>query len=413
MGSNQPSQPDASTADPQNPRHDGSLALSVRLPPELEARVPSVNFVEYYSNAIAGLMVWLDSEENEYRRRVLPLVELSPGLRLAVAAVSAQHGAAGDASSSVDFPEAARDACLSILQKSAGDLTRRLTTGADLNTGEDVVNAECMLASMLMMTCFEMAWSRVEAAECHRRAARTIVNIFGSTKGATGSRLFTFLRNQLAIHDVLAAATSFDIEDLKKVIIPAREAGEDLFTEYLSLLHRVIMASRDMAPKFPSMDAVRADFEQARASTVMAATRLRLGDSVVRRDFVRLVETYHNAALLYSYQCLDFHSLEPAPPIERIFLSTRLTSQLVQFEDETAWIQNLPWPALVAGFESHGNSHQQDTVANVFLSIFKATNSRHHMDTLDFLRTFWNGPSTDWRPQAKQWEDDGRRIIPV
>jgi hypothetical protein len=355
-------------------------------------------------------MVWLDSPTNEYRRRVLPLAAFDPGLGLAVAAISTQHRA-GPAEPPA-FSEAARDACLALLRQSAHELTLRLVDGAPVGTSDDLVGAECMLASMLMMTCYEMATSRAAAAECHRRAARTIVGVFGAV--AKGSELFTFLRNQLAIHDVLASVTSFDADDLCEVIVPD-EAVEDLFTEYLAFLHKVTLASRGVQfvdAERLNVDTVRSRFEQARASTLMkAATKLQLGRSTVRRDFIRLVETYHAAALLYSYRCLDLASA--GLDEERAYLGARLTSQLSEFEDPAAWIQNMPWPALVAGTEAHGNVARQEAVADALLAIARATNSLHHMDTLGFLQEFWAGSDADWRPLAQRWENEHRRIIPV
>ncbi|KAH6685010.1 hypothetical protein F5X68DRAFT_210496 [Plectosphaerella plurivora] len=354
-------------------------------------------------------MVWLDSPTNEYRRRVLPLAAFDPGLGLAVAAISTQHRA-GPAEPPA-FSEAARDACLALLRQSAHELTLRLVDGAPVGTRDDVVGAECMLASMLMMTCYEMATSRVAAAECHRRAARTIVGVFGTA--AKGSELFTFLRNQLAIHDVLASVTSFDANDLREVIVPD-ETTEDLFTEYLGFLHKVTLASRGVEiadNERLDVDTIRGRFEQARASTLMAATRLQLGHSAVRRDFIRLVETYHTTALLYSYRCLDLAS--PSIDQERAYLGIRLTAQLSEFEDPATWIQNMPWPVLVAGTEAYGDVARQEAVTDALLAVSRATNSLHHMDTLGFLQEFWAGDDTDWRPLARRWEHEDRRIIPV
>lgn len=369
---------------------------------------PSPAFAAYYSTSIAGLMVWLDSPANEYRRRVLPLAAFDPGLGLAVAAISTQHRAGP--TDTPAFSEAARDACLALLRQSARELTRRLADGAPIGaTPGDVVDAECMLASMLMMTCYEMASSRAAAAECHRRAARTIVGVFGAA--ARSSELFTFLRNQLAIHDVLASVTSFDADDLREVVVPDEET-EDLFTEYLGFLHRITLVSRGIeSDESLEADAVRSRFEQARASTLMVATKLQLGRTAMRRDFVRLVDTYHTAALLYSYRCLDLNT--PGLELERAHLSTRLTAQLTEFEDSTAWIQNLPWPALVAGIEAHGDTSRQEAVTEAVIAVSRVTNSMHHLDSLAFLREFWTGSDADWRPLARQWEDEGRRVIPV
>lgn len=52
--------------------------------PDLTLRKSARAFIEYYDHNIAGLMVWFDTADNDYRRRVLPLAANAPGLRLAV-----------------------------------------------------------------------------------------------------------------------------------------------------------------------------------------------------------------------------------------------------------------------------------------------------------------------------------------
>ncbi|KAL6406804.1 Zn(2)-C6 fungal-type DNA-binding domain protein [Ilyonectria robusta] len=378
--------------------------------------------LEYYSKSIAGLMVWLDTDQNDYRRRVLPLAKNEPGLRLAVAAISAQHGSALFPHSPPEFPELARDACLGFIQRSAEEMTHRLTTGSVLDSCTDLVTAEWMLASILIMICFEMVQSRLEAAECHLKAARRLINIFSSTNAGT-SELFGFLQNQLSIHDVLASTTSFNLQDLENTITPPPNTKMTIFSEYLTLLHRVTLTSRQAAcrsdtdsstlPQQLSANFVRSQFEQARGATLLTAGKLHLEHSTPRHDLVHLVETYHNAALLYSYRCVGLEKLDPATRLEQQLLSLRLPDQLLQFDDQKLHLQNLPWPALIAGTECHGNVDQQGKVVKVFLDIYESTKFKHYLEILEFLQTFWNGTQTDWRILAQDWEAAGRRILAV
>ncbi|KAH7126048.1 fungal-specific transcription factor domain-containing protein [Dactylonectria macrodidyma] len=378
--------------------------------------------MDYYGKSIAGLMVWFDTDQNDYRRRVLPLAKSEPGLRLAVAAISAQHGSALFPESPPDFPQMARDACLRFIQRSAEEMTRRLSSGSVLDSGPDVVSAEWMLASILIMICFEMVQSRHEAAECHRQAARRLINIFSSTNVGS-SELFGFLRNQLSIHDVLASTTSFNLQDLQMAIIP-QSGPTALFSEYLSVLHRVTLQSRQTSCLTsdcgsPTTDeplcamAIRSQFEQARGATLMAAGRLHFRHSSPNRDLVHLVETYHNAALLYSYRCIGLEKLDHTTDLERQILSARLPDQLLEFDDHKMCIQNMPWPALIAGTECHGNSENQAKVIKVFLYIYEVTRFKHYLEILEFLRNFWNGSQTDWRVLARDWEAAGRQILAV
>ncbi|KPM40572.1 hypothetical protein AK830_g6019 [Neonectria ditissima] len=379
--------------------------------------------LEYYSKSIAGFMVWLDTDQNDYRRRVLPLANSEPGLRLAVSAISAYHGSACFPHSPLDFPEMARDACLGFIQRSAEKMTQRLTSGVVLDSGADVESAEWMLASILTLICFEMVQSRLEAAECHRRAARTIVNLFSPAHIDT-TGLFSFLQNQLSIHDVLASTTSFNLQDLKKTITPPQHTDTILFSKYLSLLHQVTLQSRQAScrpsgssssalPGNFDVSSVRSQFEQARGATLMAIGRLRLQDDSARADLIRLVEAYHNAALLYSYRCAGLESLDATTKLERHILCSRLPDQLQQFDDQKLCIQNLPWVALIAGTECHGNTDQQAKVVKVFLDIYETTKFKHYLDVLEFLSAFWADTETDWRILAQSWESAGRRILAV
>lgn len=369
--------------------------------------------IEYYGESIAGLMVWLDGEQNDYRRRVLPLAKSEPGLRLAVAAMAAHHGSSVFPDKPPNFAELARDACLDFVKQAAKEMTTRLTTGSGLVGG--VVGGEWMLASVLIMICFEMVRSRLEVAECHKQAARTIVEVLGPTE-AGDSQLFRFLQNQLAIHDVLASTTSFDLEDVQKAVTPPANSETALFAEYLTSLHQVTLATRrprSAQERQMSAASVRAVFEQARGSTLMAAGRLCGANTDKSRDLVHLAEVYHMAALLYSYRCMGLETLDAVSYAEHHLLAQRLPDELLRFGDQHRCIQNLPWPALVAGFECHGDGERQAKVVKVFLDIYEATKFGHYLEILEFLHTFWAGPRTDWPSLAREWELAGRRVIPV
>ncbi|KND87327.1 hypothetical protein TOPH_08054 [Tolypocladium ophioglossoides CBS 100239] len=271
-------------------------------------------FIKYYDKNIAGLMVWFDSEDNDYRRRVLPLAANTPGLRLAVAAISAHHGAGTFDHETPRFSEAARDACLGLIQIQVREMTGRLTGGSELTSQSDMADAEWMLAAILMISTYEMANAQTAAAESHRIAARTIANVFGHNE-ASCTRVFDFLRNQLAVLDVLSSTTSFQLSDVQRTVLPPPSMANGLFTQYLTLLQRVTLLSRQRI-EAPSPDAnigssgvgdltassIRSQFEQARGATLLAAGRLQMQPSVVGRDFIRLVDIYHHAGILYSYR---------------------------------------------------------------------------------------------------------------
>lgn len=378
-------------------------------------------FIEYYDKNIAGLMVWFDSEDNDYRRRVLPRAANTPGLRLAVAAISAHHGAGTFDHETPRFSEAARDACLGLIQNQVREMTGRLTGGSELTSQSDMADAEWMLAAILMISTYEMANAQTAAAESHRMAARTIANVFGHNE-ASCTRVFDFLRNQLAVLDILSSTTSFELADVERTVVPPPSMANGLFTQYLTLLQSVTLVSRQRMEAAPPSDAnpgpagggdlsassIRSQFEQARGATLLAAGRLQMQPSVVGRDFIRLVDIYHHAGILYSYRCLGFVTLERADWESSML---KLFEQFAALEDPTLCAQNLPWPAFVAGTECHGDDERQETIAKLFTTITDATGFRHFLDVLKFLRMFWAGDHPDWQPLAREFQQKGFRIL--
>ncbi|KAL1618580.1 hypothetical protein SLS56_010508 [Neofusicoccum ribis] len=147
--------------------------------------------IDYYDKNVAPIMVWVDSDHNLYRRHILPLAHTNPTVRLAVAAVSAQH--AGEP----DVPEDARNEAVSTIARYINDVTNQVTGGHDIEKRLDADSAEWILASMLVLSCYEMAHSGAAAADFHRRAARSLINTLSATE-CSRSMLFVSLRNMLS-----------------------------------------------------------------------------------------------------------------------------------------------------------------------------------------------------------------------
>lgn len=398
----------------------GPPSAGLALPLDMTLRSSSPEFIDYYDKNLAGLMVWFDSEENDYRRRVLPLASSTPAVRYAVAAIAAHHGARTFSLNTPRFPEVARDACLDLINRHIQDMTGRLTDGSELNTRTDIAEAEWILASIMMISCYEMANSQVAAAEGHRRAARTLVNVF-ATKEASNRGLFRFLRNQLSIYDVLASTTSFHLDDVEGTVLPPMGMEHGLFSHYLAMLHHVTVTSRRATEvvdpsamitmdSCPTADFVRGQFEQARGATLMAAGKLRIEPAVVRRDFVRLVDIYHHTAILYSYRCLGYANFQNTDWKASL---CKLFEQLDALENPALCAHNLPWPAFIAGTECHDDVERQETVTKLLNEITATTSFKNHADILVFLSAFWQGAEPDWRPLASQFQQSGCQIIPV
>lgn len=366
-------------------------------------------------------MVWIDSERNEYRRLVLPLAAQQSVLQLAILAMSAQHLAVTTGQES-SFPARARDAAVSMISKQIQQVVGQLAAGFDLGSQIDPDTAVWMLASMLTLANYEMSETETgaAAADSHRQAARTLVNALATTN-LEPNHLFNFLRNQLSIYDILACTTIFGPMSTIEVILPASEHSNLIFSEFLSLLHRVTIWSRRRQEQesagnssladvpINSADA-RAGFEQARGSTLMAAGLLELSKDARRRDFIRIVDIYHHAALLYTYRVLLFGQIEPS---EVHASSLILFERLNQLEDKRTCMQNLPWPVFIAGTECCEDPERQAFVAKLYEDIAQDMGFKYYLGILHFLQDLWSRRLTNWTDLARRYEANGKKIVAV
>ncbi|KAJ5930262.1 hypothetical protein N7466_005755 [Penicillium verhagenii] len=355
-------------------------------------------------------MVWFDSAGNIYRHDILPLAKKNKVVRLAIAAVSVQHAACnrGDRNISED----ARNEAVAMITNYITDVTTRVTGGHDVELGLDVDAAEWILASMLVLSCYEMAHSGAEAAEFHRKAARSLVATLSTTDHCK-SKFFTSMRNKLSTYEVFRCTTSFDLQDIQNAVLsdPADEMeGFDettLFSGYTNLIHEVTMLRQCAPAASRASRDWKAEFEIARGITLMAIGRHScIKTSAHRRDLIRIVEIHYNAALLYVSRCLGPSSFDQTQTA-----ISDLLRQIHAMEDIDYWLQNLPWPLFIAGAESYGNHERQMTISQLYERVTYITGLRHYHDVLDFLNTFWSGSDSDWQVLARNWDASGRRIL--
>ena len=377
--------------------------------------------LDHYDKQIASLMVWIDSEKNEYRRLVVPLARQQPVLLLAILAISAQHVGV-TTRQETSFPARARDAAVTMISQQIQQVTSKLADGFDLGSQINPDTAVWMLASMLTLANYEMSEteSGAAAADSHRQAARTLVNALATTN-RENNVLFDFLRNQLSIYDILACTTIFRPMSTVEVILPAPDHSNLIFSEFLSLLHRVTIWSRQRHEKessgsldhtnipITSTDA-RAGFEQARGSTLMAAGVLGLPRDARRRDFIRIVDIYHHAALLYTYRVLFRGQVEQ---VEVHDSATILFERLNQLEEKSTCMQNLPWPVFIAGTECCEDPERQAFVANLYTDIAGDMGFKYYLGILHFLQDLWANRLSNWTDLARHYESNSTTIVAV
>lgn len=103
----------------------------------------------YYSDNIARLMVWVDTDRNLYQNRIVLMASETPVPRLAIFAVAALHRNATCPSGNVFPPESARDDAVM-------GITASVESILDHSAPLTLERAQWMLASMLVLSCCEM-----------------------------------------------------------------------------------------------------------------------------------------------------------------------------------------------------------------------------------------------------------------
>lgn len=357
-------------------------------------------------------MVWVDTDDNPYRLYITPLAYTNPVIGLAMTAVASQHASGSNRETASS--EKARNEAVGMISGYVRTITDHVTSGHELGSKLDDESAVAVLAAMLLLSNYEMAKTTGAAtSEFHRRAARSLVNTFGTT-GRRGSALFKFLRNQLCVHDVFACTTSFDLSTMDDVVLPDDKDQAVLFSTYLTYLHDVTLLSRQVSPSSDrwdrmgmSLDDISARFEIARGETLMTAGRLALRPDSRRRDFICVVNIHHYAALLYAIRCLqlDVPDQRTRGLVDALFAQTALMTAVEE------WLHTLAWPFFIAGVEVHGDQGRQRLVSDLYKRICKLMRFHTFLDVSNFLEMFWAGTERDWRIQARDWEVAGHPVL--
>ncbi|KAI8661054.1 hypothetical protein NCS57_01084700 [Fusarium keratoplasticum] len=366
--------------------------------------------IDHWDKQIAPLMVWVDSDENPYRRYVTPMAYRHPVVGLAMAAVSSQHASISLEDDS--FSEKARNEAIGMISAYVKNITTHVMSGRELGNQLDERAVEWVLAAMLLLSCYEMADSGSAAADFHRRAARSLVNTFETT-GRGESLLLNFLRNQLSVHDIFACTTSFDLSSMQQVILPRTADDSILFSTYLRYLHDVTLLSRQFEPSTARLarlgltfSHLRTQFEVARGETLMTAGRLALQPASRRRNFICVVNIHYYAALLYSARCLEIRIEE-----QRKELIDGLFDQIAAMGAIDEWLHCLPWSLFIAGVESHEDDARQGIISDLYSRICRIMRFKNFWDVAQFLQVFWAADERDWRDLARKWELSGQPVL--
>jgi hypothetical protein len=376
--------------------------LAQQLPPSLAKYL-----LQYYADNIAPLMVWLDSDQNEYKRLVIPLAEKDTVLRLAVLAISAAHMPDEDRLAP-GFSQSTGEAAILMITQRVRQVTQRNLEDPEIDVGGGIATE--ILAAMLILSNHCLLQSASAHAQSHRQAARILINSL-ELKQSPGDELTFFLKNQLAIYDVLACTTLFDYDHIQHAILPNIERQDVPFGEFLHILHRITLMSLDKSRPARPPENLEEEFELSSGSTLVASGPLaqKLTRSA-RRDFIRLVLAYQYAGMVFACKRL---SISPGGGQIAEAYTNRLFRVFDQFDDISASLHNLAWPLLIAGVSCCGDEQRMGVISGFCQKLSANTRFEHYAELLTFLQELWQSGNSDWTLLARQWERKGRPVIAV
>ncbi|KAI5463913.1 fungal-specific transcription factor domain-containing protein [Mariannaea sp. PMI_226] len=360
--------------------------------------------VDYYDQHVAKYMVWVDTDNNLFRRFIIPLAQTHRVVRLAIVAVSAQHASRNREGATIS--ESTRNEAISTIRAYISDIMHGLTHGNNL----DSQAAEWLLASMLVLSSYEMIHSGAFAADFHRKAARSLINTVLISK-TYQSPLFLMLKNKFSTYDVFASTTSFDAQNIQDVILPPLDNETTvvdetvLFSGYQRLIHEATLLGRSPEVSQSPLRNWERDFSLARGITLMAAGQLSFQSAGKRRDFIRLVDIHYYAALLYVSACLGLRIDCEAAMVD-------LLARVDAIEEISECLHNLPWPLFIAGTACYNNKDRQVTIGNLYRTIAEGTGFRQYDGALEFLLALWARDEPDWQVLAREWELADRYLLP-
>ncbi|BDD59308.1 hypothetical protein MPDQ_002736 [Monascus purpureus] len=407
---------------PQRTPEEPLLVQSNQSKSSLDTLAPSLpehiakRLLDHYATSIAPIMVWLDSDKNAYRRLVIPLAEKHPSLRLSLLAISAAH-MHHELELDATFSQSAGQTAILMITERVRQMIETPNGQQNEQQEKDNREIEALLAAMLTLSNHSLLGSELSHAQSHRQAARILINTL-TLRGPSDDELIVFLKNQLATYDILACTTLFSHHHIQHAIMPPVEQNV-LFGNFLIILHRITTWSLQevpdsLAPNYPSLSELEEEFELARGLTLLAAGPLMTTSSsqCSQLEFVRLVQMYHHAGMLYACKRLRVSNLVAFDQVEKAH-SAKLFRLLEHFKHADAPWHNLPWPIFIAGISSGGDQGRKCTVTDLCQMLSASTRFEHYTDLSAFLQELWQSSHGDWCLLAREWERRGNPIIAI
>lgn len=366
--------------------------------------------LQHYSTSIAPMMVWIESEQNEYRRLIIPLSETQPALRLAILAISASHSALA-----TDMDENVVNTICEVAISMIADRVKQLTAqdvGRAAPLDIDVENVEAILAAILVLSNYSLLKSKVSVAQFHRRAARVLLQTLACVSNYS-SETFNFLRNQMAGYDILTCTTLFQIEHVQDAVQP--DPASVLFGHFLKIIHAITiwplqLAEQDYHLDLTSRTTLENHFQVAQGQTLLVAGPLiNSRPKRFQQDFIQLVAAYHHAGILYAHQRLQ----ASAPDMTVRDHVDRLFQALDHISTTSPFMASIAWPLFIGAICSCENPSQQDKVQDICQILSESTGYKHYDDINRYFTELWESEHKDWKLIACDCEFRGEPIVAI
>lgn len=362
--------------------------------------------LNHYDKEVASVFPWVDGPTNGWRTVMLPLAMKSLSLLYAILALAAEHYSV-TSHDNIDSSHY-RDKSLRLLSQ---NLREEMAEEPYANRKDP---ACATLATILILCNLEMIRSDNEQWTIHWRAVRTITSRWTSPHSSISplNANFRFLIKEAFVYDTFASSTTFHEGDS----IPGSvltEEDKNIFSDWLEIIQDVTQAERNFHDnprpseatinlRDPGVLRHRFEFARQRSLYYSQGVEFSSGSSNLRNDLATLIDIFHYAGILYSFQAL----LDPAQSASaRRDLVNITISAIGQIEECNAFQHDFVWPLFIIGGESRGSRALQQFVDSRVQEAMQSTGFSNCEPSLQFLRRYWESApeqALNWLQFARQ-----------
>jgi Fungal specific transcription factor domain len=403
--------------EPFNDEYGIDPGLTLYSLPEFLQDSSARHLLHHYDQAVAGTMVWFDGTENPWRNTMLPMAIESPSLLLSILGLAAEHlharmrannYSSASHQSSLMLSRNYREKGLELLARELQDEVR---TGNNFGLARRGP-ANSTLATILFQCYCETVHPGSALWRVHLQAARTMIRSWMSMPQdpRLADSTTRFLMREVFVIDAFATTTMFDDDEVLEGAVPDSKDCS-IFTEFLQVIRDVTAMERlrhkhlvhGQTTTAYDINILQAKFDYTRSRSFRFAKTLDFGSESLRSDFTRIIEIFHHAGLVYSYQAL----IEPeVSEMDRAYSLETLFDTLRCIPDSPTFAQDIVWPLFIAGTECRERYEDQQWIEKKLKKTMQSTGFSNCQPALEFLQIFWATDSVTvgtWLSYAREY----------